>query len=157
MKQYRWVGKVFLSMLHINLSLNREISYSAQSWFFFFFLSSLSNTPFLCPVWILLDVWLDQPQQRIVPAESHGDRRELPTCPWPADAAQSLCHEFDGEFGSILRSVAGLCVWLRWACKAASISKCKEPIRGDAEKVRLGGGSSPLSGKLCCSVHPDTV
>lgn len=57
----------------------------------------IPNTFFLCPVQILLDVRLDQPQQRIVPAESHGDWCELPTCPWPTDAAQSLCHEFHGE------------------------------------------------------------
>ena len=44
--QMSWQG--FLSVLHIILSPNREISYSAQS--FFFFLSSLSNIPFLCPV-----------------------------------------------------------------------------------------------------------
>lgn len=150
MKQYRWVAEVFLSMLHINLSQNCEVFYSAQSKIFFI----LSNTFFFCPMSILLDVWLDQPQQRIVPAESHGDRCELPTCPWPADTAQSLCHEFNGEFGGTLWSNGSVCVIevSVWGCLHFKVQGTHQKSR----KVRLGCGSSPLSGKQFCSVHPDT-
>lgn len=43
------------------------------------------------------DVRLDQPQQGGVPAESHGDRTELPTRRGAADSAQPLRHELHGR------------------------------------------------------------
>lgn len=44
------------------------------------------------------DVRLDQPQQGGVPAESHGDRTELPTRRGAADSAQPLRHELHGRW-----------------------------------------------------------
>lgn len=89
-----FTGKMNLAVLHTHLSQKRifmfcAVSYSFPTCLTLFFPLSL--------VWTLLDVWLDQPQQGVVPAESHRDRGELPTRPGPADTAQPLCHELHGE------------------------------------------------------------
>lgn len=92
----RIIGKMILAVLHTHLSQKR-----ISIFFTLFLFPSLSNPFFpLSLVWTLLDVWLDQPQQRVVPAESHRDWGELPTRAGPADAAQPLCHEFHGELGA---------------------------------------------------------
>lgn len=95
----RIIGGMILAILHTHLSQKRIFIFFTVSYCFPPCLT-LSFPP-LSLVWTLADVRLDQPQQRVVPAESHRDRCQLPTRPGPADTAQPLCHEFHGELRAL--------------------------------------------------------